>query len=577
MKLPVADSRMLRDETLGLLRQYKRPLAVVVTLHALAATAGLAGPWLLGRMIDAVVAGTGASIIDQTVLILLVAVLSQTVLVRYAQRSAMVLGETVFAQLREEFLERVTRLPLSVVERAGTGDLVARTTTDIDRVQYAVRFGVPRVLVTSATIVLTAVAAVFTSPLVALGLLAGLPLLLVVTRWYLKRATAGYLRESASYASIFGTITETVEGARTIDALGLGARRRRRLDEDIRESFEAERYTLRLRTVLFPIIDTSFLMPVLAVLVWGAYLASTGSVTIGAVTTVALYASQIIHPIGELIFWLDEIQVGSASLARIIGVAAVEPDREAKDAEPEHERVDARDVTYAYREGHNVLHGIDLALRPGERLAVVGPSGAGKSTLGRMLAGIHPPTGGSVTVGDVPLVDLPLDELRGHVALVTQEHHVFVGTLAENLRLADPSASDDALLRALDAVAARGWVQGLSEGLETLVGSGGVTLTPAQAQQIALARLVLLDPHTLVLDEATSLLDPRAARELERSLSAVLTGRTVVAIAHRLHTAHDADRVAVVDSGLITEIGPHDDLVDADGDYARLWHSWQSE
>lgn len=577
MKLPVADSRMLRDQTVGLLRQYKGPLARVVLLHGLAATAGLAGPWLLGRMIDAVVAGTGASIIDQTVLVLLLAVLTQTVLVRYAQRSAMVLGETVFAQLREEFLERVTRLPLSVVERAGTGDLVARTTTDIDRVQYAVRFGVPRVLVTSATIVLTAAAAVLTSPVVAIALLAGLPLLLAASRWYLKRATAGYLRESAAYATIFGTITETVEGARTVDALGLGARRRRRLDADVREAFEAERYTLRLRSVLFPLIDTAFLMPVLAVLIWGAYLVSTGNVTIGAVTTVAIYASQIIHPIGELIFWMDEIQVGSASLARILGVNAVEADRVEKGARPEHERVDARDVTYAYREGHNVLHGIDLALRPGERLAVVGPSGAGKSTLGRMLAGIHPPTGGSVTVGDVPLVDLPLDELRGHVALVTQEHHVFVGTLAENLRLAAPSASEEDLLRALDAVAARRWAESLPEGLETLVGSGGVTLSPAQAQQIALARLVLLDPHTLVLDEATSLLDPRAARELEASLSAVLTGRTVVAIAHRLHTAHDADRVAVVDAGRISEIGPHDELVDAGGDYARLWHSWQSE
>ena len=194
-----------------------------------------------------------------------------------------------------------------------------------------------------------------------------------------------------------------------------------------------------------------------------------------------------------------------------------------------------------------------------------------------MLAGIHPPTGGTVTAGEVPLVELPLEELRRHVALVTQEHHVFVGTLAENLRLAQADADDDALLRALDAVDARTWVESLPDGLETAVGSGGRVLTPAQAQQVALARLVLLDPHTLVLDEATSLLDPRAARHLERSLSAVLAGRTVVAIAHRLHTAHDADRVAVVDAGRITEIGSHDELVAADGDYAALWHSWQQD
>ncbi|HEX5333836.1 MAG TPA: ABC transporter ATP-binding protein [Cellulomonas sp.] len=577
MKLPVADGPALRRETRTLLRRHRGALTVVVALHAAAACAGLAGPWLLGRLIDAVAVGTTSSYVDRTVVVLVVAVLAQTVLIRYAQRSAMVLGESVFAELREEFLSTVTRLPLSIVERAGTGDLIARTTTDIDRVQYTVRFGVPRLLVSGATIALTAVAAALTSPLVALGLLAGLPLLLPVARWDLRRAAPAYLRESAAYATLNGTITESVEGARTVDALNLGARRRARVDDDLREAFAAESRTLWLRSILFPGIDASFLLPVVAVLAWGAYLVSTGGATIGAVTTIALYATQIIHPIWELIFWLDEIQVGATSLARILGVANVLPDRTAGSAQPSDEHVVAEAVRYAYREGHDVLHGIDLDLVVGERLAVVGPSGAGKSTLGRMLAGIHPPSGGSVTVGGVPLVELPLGDLRGHVALVTQEHHVFVGTVADNLRLARVAADDAELERALRAVDAWEWVDALPDGLGTGVGSGGVALTPAQAQQLALARLVLLDPHTLVLDEATSLLDPRAARHLERSLSAVLAGRTVVAIAHRLHTAHDADRVAVVDGGRIVEIGSHDELVAAGGDYAALWRSWQQE
>jgi len=214
---------------------------------------------------------------------------------------------------------------------------------------------------------------------------------------------------------------------------------------------------------------------------------------------------------------------------------------------------------------------------PGERLAVVGPSGAGKSTLGRLLAGIHPPRTGRVTVGGVPLVELPLEDLRRHVVLVTQEHHVFVGSLAENLLLARPEAGLDALRDALSVVDALSWVDAMPDGLETAVGSGGHPITPAQAQQIALARLVLADPHTLVLDEATSLLDPRAARLLERSLGAVLAGRTVVAIAHRLHTAHDAHQVAVVDGGRITELGSHDELMASGGAYAELWHSWRAD
>ncbi|MCL3859947.1 ABC transporter ATP-binding protein [Actinotalea sp. K2] len=577
MKLPIADGPMLREHTGRLLRTNRRGLGKVLALHTLAATTGLAGPWLLGRMVDAVAQGTTTTFVDQAVLLLVVAVLAQTVLIRYAQRAAMILGETVFATLREQFIGTVTRLPLSTVERAGTGDLVGRTTNDIDRVQHSVRFGVPRVLVTTATIVLTLVAAFVVNAAVAVAMLVGVPLLLATTLWYLRRAPAGYLRESAAYATLNGTITESVEGARTIDALGLGPRRRARVDDDLREAFAAESYTLRLRTVLFPGVDLSFILPIIAVVAWGAYLISTGGATIGAVTTIALYALQIIHPIGELIFWLDEIQVGATSLARIIGVDSVRPDRETREGIPSDEHVVAQDVRYAYREGHDVLHGIGLDLRVGERLAVVGPSGAGKSTLGRMLAGIHPPTGGRVTVGEVPLIDLPLEELRGHVALVTQEHHVFVGTIEQNLRLAKISADDEELLRALEAVDAKEWVTALPDGLMTAVGSGGLTLTPAQAQQVALARLVLLDPHTLVLDEATSLLDPRAARHLERSLSAVLEGRTVVAIAHRLQTAHDADRVAVVDGGRITEIGPHDELVAAGGGYADLWHSWQHD
>jgi ABC-type multidrug transport system fused ATPase/permease subunit len=268
--------------------------------------------------------------------------------------------------------------------------------------------------------------------------------------------------------------------------------------------------------------------------------------------------------------------VGATSFARLIGVEQVPDDRRATGDEPEHDRLTAEDVRYAYIDERDVLHGIDLELEPGERIAVVGPSGAGKSTLGRLLAGIHPPRTGRVDVGGVRLVDLRLDALRREVALVTQEQHVFVGTLADNLRLAHVDASEEELLEVLAAVDARDWALALPHGLETVVGTGGVALTPPQQQQVALARLVLADPHTLVLDEATSLLDPRAARHLERSLAAVLTGRTVVAIAHRLHTAHDADRVAVVEDGLLREMGTHDELLDDGGAYAALWESWRS-
>src|ERR1035438_1260518 len=203
--------------------------------------------------------------------------------------------------------------------------------------------------------------------------------------------------------------------------------------------------------------------------------------------------------------------------------------------------------------------------------------GAGKSTIGRLLAGIDAPRSGTVMVGDVALASMPLPMLRRHVALVTQEHHIFSGSVRENLALAKPEASDDEITRALDAVDALEWVELLPNGILTELGSTGYQVSPSSVRQLALARLVLSDPHPLVLAEATALLDPRAARHLERSLVAVLRGRTVVAIAHRLHTAHDADRVCVVIDGQIAELGTHDELVALNGEYASLWSSWPKQ
>ena len=384
--------------------------------------------------------GTTTGYVDKIVAILAAFLVAQTVLTWFARRASFVLSEKMFAELREDFMHRVLALPLSTVERAGTGDLVSRTTADIDALTRTIRFAIPETLIAAITALLTVAAAIWVSPLAALPCIAGVPVLFarhaLVPEARAPRATSGSAPRTRRST---GTVGETVDGGRTIEALGLNEERVARIDDDLREAYRAERRTLFLRTVWFPSAEFAYVLPVAAALAWGGWLVSNGHATLGEVTAVALYVVQLADPVDRLISWLDEIQVGATSFARLVGIAHVPPDRTATDdAARRTSGSPPRTCATPTSTGRDVLHGIDLDLEPGERVAVVGPSGAGKSTLGRLLAGIHPPRAGRVEVGGVRLVDLPLESLRQEVALVTQEQHVFVGTLDENVRLARP-------------------------------------------------------------------------------------------------------------------------------------------
>ncbi|MET1072055.1 MAG: ABC transporter ATP-binding protein [Umezawaea sp.] len=568
MRLPVADAAGTRRAIRRLIRADGRAVALVVLLNCLAAAAGLGAPWLLGRIVNEVRDGAAVSTVDRLALGIVGFGVARLLLIRFARYAGHRFGERALSSLREQVVDRALALPTAVVERAGTGDLMTRSSSDVATIGTTLRAGVPEVFISVVQLVFLFGAVFLLNPLLGLCGLVASPVLWLSTRWYLRRARDAYLAEARANSEQAEHLAATAQGARTVEALGLQRRRIDGGDERIAIGFATKTRTLALRNVWFPILDVAHALPVAAMLLAGGWLHARDVVSLGAVISATLYMWQLEEPFARVFQWVDQLQTGSAALARIEGVGAAVVPAPVRTDVPVDDQVVVSGVHYAYREGHDVLVDVDLVVRTGERLAIVGPSGAGKSTLGRLLAGVDAPRLGRVAVGGVPVAELAPDELRRRVVLVTQEHHVFLGTVRDNLSMAAPHADDDAMRAALSTVDA-GWADDLDREVDDRA------LDPAQAQQLALARVVLADPRTVVLDEATSLLDPTTARHAERAMAAVLAGRTVIAIAHRLRTAHDADRVAVIDEGRIIELGSHDELVAAQGVYATLWRSWQ--
>jgi len=573
--LPVASARQTLGAVRGLLRTRRGILAGAAASLLFASVAGLAVPMAIGWLVDAVT-GERPSIMFAVALVTLVgaaavqAVLTHTGGVLVARTT-----EPALAQLREDVVDTALRLPTTTVERAGTGDLIARVTGDIEHVSQAAQDALGVFVSSLLTIVLTVAGLAVLDWRFGVAALLAVPIQAHTLRWYLRTSSPIYAANRRSEGARGSQLLEAAGGAPTILAFGLTGRQRAAVRDRSATAVDQQLAATRVRTRFFGRLNVAEFVGLAAILAVGFLLVRSEAATIGAAAAAALYFSRLFDPINTVLSLADTVQQAGASLTRLVGVLhAPRTDRDTDGAHPAGAALTVRGVHASYRTGHEVLAGIDLDVAAGERVALIGTSGAGKTTLARVVAGLHAPDAGTVTLGGAPIDALSDDTMRSSVLLLSQETHVFAGTLADDLRLAAPDASDETLLAALARVGAAGWVAALPAGLATRVGTGGHRLTAAQEQQVALARLVLRDPPVAILDEATAEAGSAAARDLESAADAALTGRTAIVVTHRLAQAATADRIVLLSAGRVAESGTHDDLLAADGAYARLWHTW---
>ena len=575
MRFPTATWPQVRKvvaQQLSLIPYARRRALIAVVFLITGAAANVTIPILLGKIVDAVT--TGANIALLGVLLIGIAgasaALSATGFYVLSQ-----LTERVIASLREDMVSTALGLPTHRVEDAGTGDLVSRSTDDVAELSAAVTETVPVLAKSIFAIASTAVALLTVDWQYLVVILAVTPLYFFAARYYLRRAPDRYAAERAAMADRARRLLEAIHGRDTVRAFRMEDTMHDRIGAAstrvVEEGYNARRTMMVLQAHLTG-IDLVLLGSGLTVSFW---VVQANALTVGAVTAAMLLLIRLRGPLMGLMRVLDTVQSGYASLARIVGVVIDPPQPVPDSGAPRGDgSVVMRDISFRYGDNSWAVEGLNLAIKPGETVALVGASGAGKSTVAALLAGLRVPDQGTVLVDGVEVALLSDAERIQRLALVSQKVHVFSGSLREDLALAAPQATDAEMVQALRQVQAD-WFFDLEAGLDTIVGAQGMPLDPVAAQQLALARIVLLDPRIIILDEATAEAGSVGAESLEDAAESVMEGRTALVVAHRLDQASRADAIVVMDNGRVVEQGSHLELLNYGGRYKQLWAAWQ--
>jgi ATP-binding cassette, subfamily B, bacterial len=565
--------------TRGMIRQVQAHYLGAAAAVIVSTLITLAGPALVRYAVDSGIEKHDRHTLNVAAFVFIGLAAAKPFVVRAQVLLAATAGERFLGSLRRAAFDKLQALPLGFFEQQRAGVIVSRLTSDVQALDEFLREALVEVVGSALQIALTVTALLILSPTLAAVSIVALPLLIASSWWFHHSAGRVYHAIRDRVAETLTVLQEGLAGVRVVQAF----RRERRTLEAYkprsRAQISAWRQASFVNIRLFTMIPLAQTVALFAVLLVAASMYRHGTISSGTIVAYVLYLVQLFDPIARFSEWLGDFRQGLAALGKIVRLlqteSAIEEQPDAVEL-PVDGALDLREVTFGYVKGSPVIRGVTLQLEAGEHVALVGVTGAGKSTLAKLLTRQYDPQSGSITLGGVDLRDGTLDSLHRRIVMLPQEGHLFSGTIADNVRLAHPEASDEDVVRALEEIGARERFEALPDGIHTDVQTRGVRLSAGERQLVGIARVALADPAVIVLDEATSSLDPATEAAVERALAAVVAGRTVITIAHRLSTAERADRVVVMDRGRVIEAAPHAELVRQGERYARLWASWQA-